>query len=100
MKKTEIVHGIAVPGPSEPFSTEIQKQKNIVWAKSIDKVLYILKFVKCGKKSCKTCPHGPYFYARIRHKNQVSECYIGKTFMTLREKNMIRRQKKEEKKDE
>jgi hypothetical protein len=35
--------------------------------------------IKCGKKKCHQCPHGPYFYAYWREKNtdELSKMYVG-----------------------
>ncbi|MFO3798116.1 MAG: hypothetical protein ACK8QZ_12720 [Anaerolineales bacterium] len=37
-----------------------------------------LEKVKCGKPTCKTCPHGPYWYAYRRQGNKTVSKYIGK----------------------
>jgi hypothetical protein len=34
--------------------------------------------VKCGKPGCKTCPHGPYWYAYWREQGRVRSRYIGR----------------------
>jgi hypothetical protein len=56
--------------------------------------------VTCGKSNCKKCPHGPYWYARIklsRYRNpdgtlnqkESKEIYIGKTFRFLKGDSQI-----------
>jgi hypothetical protein len=56
---------------------------------------YQLERVWCGKKSCKSCPHGPYWYAYLRVKTsrvdgvgnpikRVQQLYIGKHFRLLK----------------
>jgi hypothetical protein len=40
---------------------------------------YELEKVRCGKPACKSCPHGPYWYAyRTTNKGKVVKRYIGK----------------------
>jgi hypothetical protein len=42
-------------------------------------VSYRLETVKCGKPGCKSCPHGPYWYAYYREEGRMRSRYIGKT---------------------
>lgn len=41
-------------------------------------VSYRLETVRCGKPGCKTCPHGPYWYAYYRDGDKLKSRYIGK----------------------
>jgi len=43
-----------------------------------DAVSYRLESVKCGKPGCKSCPHGPYWYAYFREGKRLRSRYIGK----------------------
>lgn len=43
------------------------------------KVGYRQQMVQCGKRGCKSCPHGPYWYAYWREGGRVRSRYIGKT---------------------
>lgn len=36
------------------------------------------QWVKCGKDSCRTCPHGPYWYAYWTEDGRRRSRYIGK----------------------
>lgn len=38
----------------------------------------VQELVKCGKKTCKTCPHGPYWYRYREERGRVRKVYIGK----------------------
>lgn len=40
---------------------------------------YLQVPVWCKKKECKSCPHGPYWYARYREGSRVKAIYIGRT---------------------
>lgn len=42
------------------------------------KVTYRQERVRCGKRSCTRCPHGPYWYAYWREGGRVRSRYIGK----------------------
>ena len=41
-------------------------------------VTFRQEHVKCGKPGCRTCPHGPYWYAYWREKGRVRSRYIGR----------------------
>ena len=41
------------------------------------KVTYRLETVRCGKPNCRTCPHGPYWYAYFREGKRLRSRYIG-----------------------
>jgi hypothetical protein len=41
-------------------------------------VTYRLESVKCGKPGCKSCPHGPYWYAYFREGDKLRSRYIGR----------------------
>ena len=43
------------------------------------KVSYRSKNIKCGKESCQTCPHGPYWYAEWTESGKRKTKYLGKT---------------------
>ena len=38
------------------------------------------KNIKCGKESCKSCPHGPYWYAEWTEKGALKSKYLGRNF--------------------
>jgi hypothetical protein len=40
-------------------------------------VAYRLEMVRCGKPQCKSCPHGPYWYAYYREGKRLRSRYIG-----------------------
>ena len=42
------------------------------------KVTYRRETVKCGKPGCKSCPHGPYWYAYYRDGKRLRSRYIGR----------------------
>lgn len=42
-------------------------------------VTYRLEEVRCGKRGCTRCPHGPYWYAYWRENGRLRSRYIGKT---------------------
>jgi hypothetical protein len=41
------------------------------------RVAYRLEMVRCGKLQCKSCPHGPYWYAYYREGKRLRSRYIG-----------------------
>ena len=42
------------------------------------KVSYRTKSIKCGKESCNSCPHGPYWYAEWTEDGKRKTKYLGK----------------------
>lgn len=62
----------------------------------LDGINYILRWVPCGNKRCHSCPHGPYWYAITRRHGKKRDIYIGKDFMTLKDKNYRWKMKKEQ----
>lgn len=41
-------------------------------------VSYRQEEVRCGKASCTTCPHGPYWYAYWKEEGRTRSQYIGR----------------------
>jgi hypothetical protein len=42
------------------------------------KVTFRQEHVKCGRRGCTRCPHGPYWYAYWREGGRLRSRYIGK----------------------
>ncbi len=42
------------------------------------KVTYRRQAVRCGKRGCTRCPHGPYWYAYWREDGRLRSRYIGR----------------------
>lgn len=42
------------------------------------KVSYRQEYVRCGKDRCRTCPHGPYWYAYWKEEGRTRSRYIGR----------------------
>lgn len=41
------------------------------------RVTYRLETVRCGRAGCRSCPHGPYWYAYWREDGKLRSRYIG-----------------------
>jgi len=37
-----------------------------------------LQYIRCGKRNCRSCPHGPYWYAFWSEKGKTRSRYVGK----------------------
>lgn len=62
----------------------LESQRTDDWKKPsgrevVTSVTYRLEKVRCGKKGCKKCPHGPYWYAYWKENGKTKSKYIGKT---------------------
>ena len=42
-------------------------------------VTFRQQHVRCGKPTCTTCPHGPYWYAYWREDGRLRSRYVGKS---------------------
>ncbi len=49
-----------------------------VAAAGLDGVTYQQEMVRCGKETCSTCPHGPYWYAYWKEDGRTRSRYIGR----------------------
>jgi hypothetical protein len=47
------------------------------------KVTFRQERVRCGRKSCTKCPHGPYWYAYWREDGRLRSRYVGKELPTV-----------------
>lgn len=47
------------------------------------KVTFRQERVRCGRKSCTRCPHGPYWYAYWRENGRLRSRYVGKELPTV-----------------
>lgn len=45
----------------------------------VGKVTFRQELVRCGKDGCRSCPHGPYWYAYWREDGRTRSRYVGKT---------------------
>lgn len=39
---------------------------------------YRQEHVRCGKESCRSCPHGPYWYAYWKEDGRTRKRYVGR----------------------
>lgn len=52
---------------------------------------YSQQAIRCGNPRCKSCPHGPYWYAYWRgHKGRSRSAYVGKNLPAKIEASAIR----------
>lgn len=56
----------------------VKSGREIVAMQRSGSIAYRLEKVRCGKKSCKSCPHGPYWYGYQRRQGKVVSFYVGK----------------------
>jgi hypothetical protein len=51
---------------------------------------FVQQLVPCGKKNCRRCPHGPYWYARAWKGKTVREIYVGKSLAAWTDRREMR----------
>lgn len=59
-----LIRGLLLEEPEEPSRTGA--------------VTFRQEMVRCGKKGCTRCPHGPYWYAYWRENGRTRSRYVGK----------------------
>jgi hypothetical protein len=64
------VRGLLVSREGRDFESGPRKARG--------KVTYRQEQVRCGRKNCARCPHGPYWYAYWREGGRLRSRYIGK----------------------
>jgi hypothetical protein len=54
--------------------------KVICETRQVGNVTYQLELVRCGKRTCRRCPHGPYWYAYFWNytTGRTRSIYVGK----------------------
>lgn len=62
---------------SKDNSSELDEIKNQL-INTEQKISYRQKLIKCGRESCNSCPHGPYWYAEWSENGKRSTKYLGK----------------------
>jgi hypothetical protein len=65
-----LVRGLLLHLDGEPQGEEIPPR--------IGKVTYRQEHVRCGKDRCRSCPHGPYWYAYWKEDGRTRSRYIGR----------------------
>jgi hypothetical protein len=74
-------HAESVISRSKNFIKQFESRSNFnnVYSKSLpNNVTIRAEYVKCGKISCLTCKHGPYYYGYWREKNgKLKKKYMG-----------------------
>jgi hypothetical protein len=58
-----LLHADGPPGDAEPEAP---------------KASYRQEHVRCGKRGCSRCPHGPYWYAYYKEDGRTRKQYIGR----------------------
>lgn len=66
-----------VTPPLSP-SQRLHKTRQPLQTYRRDGVTYQLEKIHCGKPNCKSCPHGPYWYAYWKSSGKTRSKYIGK----------------------
>jgi hypothetical protein len=52
--------------------------RGVDFAEGSPRVRLRQQWVRCGKRACTTCPHGPYWYAYWREDGRRRSRYVGK----------------------
>jgi hypothetical protein len=65
-------NGVGVDPP------EVKSGRRVVSSFRDGAVVFRQMWVRCGKRTCTKCPHGPYWYAAVVKRGKWREIYIGK----------------------
>lgn len=63
---------------NEPeLEAPLKKGRELVDRIRVGSIVYQSEKVKCGKAQCRSCPHGPYWYAYFRRDGKLRSKYVG-----------------------
>mgnify|MGYP001604965825 CR=1 FL=1 len=54
-------------------------EKLVNTGRPLESFSYVQVPIWCKKVECRSCPHGPYWYARYRAGRKVKAIYIGRS---------------------
>ena len=54
------------------------EREGVIGSEDAAKVRLRKQMIKCGKQSCTTCPHGPYWYAYWWETGRRRSRYVGR----------------------
>ena len=78
MVDKEILEAIAELNESELKRLKLLIDNKLNLDINETKISYRSKNIKCGRESCNSCPHGPYWYAEWTEKGKRRTKYLGK----------------------
>ena len=78
MVDREILEAISELGESDLKRLRILIDNNLGPTSNKQRISYRQKSRKCGRESCNSCPHGPYWYAEWSENGKRSTKYLGK----------------------
>ena len=78
MVDREILEAISELGESDLKRLRILIDNKLGPTNNEQKISYRQKLIKCGRESCNSCPHGPYWYAEWSENGKRSTKYLGK----------------------
>ena len=83
MVDREILEAISELGESDLKRLRILIDNKLGPTGNEQKISYRQKLIKCGRESCNSCPHGPYWYAEWSENGKRSTKYLGKILNEL-----------------
>ena len=78
MVDREILEAISELGESDLKRLRILIDNKLGTAINEQKISYRQKSIKCGRESCNSCPHGPYWYDEWSENGKRNTKYLGK----------------------
>ena len=78
MVDKEILEAIAELGESELKRLKLLIDNKLNLDTNKTKISYRSKDIKCGRESCNSCPHGPYWYVEWSENGKRKTKYLGK----------------------
>lgn len=70
----EGVDGVVRPRDAEKVAKRVGEVERL----RVEGRRYALRWTRCGKPTCRSCPHGPYWYQVIRSSGKEAYKYVGK----------------------
>ena len=73
MVDREILEAISELGESDLKRLRILIDNKLGTTINEQKISYRQKSIKCGRESCNSCPHGPYWYACLLYTSDAAD---------------------------
>jgi len=60
------------------MTDDLRAGREVVEVRRAGGITLQLEKVRCGKETCRKCPHGPYWYGYWRQNGKMKSRYVGK----------------------
>jgi hypothetical protein len=80
----ELFHATCPKDEWERLTAEPPAAKTTASVRRVLGYIFQARWVRCGHTTCRTCPHGPYLYARRRLNGKQIQVPLGRPYASTR----------------